>query len=122
MRILVVEDEHKTLASLRQGLTEGGFSVTAADNGEDGLSFLQFPEYKLGSPACLAPPRGRRRPLGDGRAGGRRPAVPTGHGDVHPVPGQSAGDHQETLTRLSVLAGGRSGMPDQPLQRGEAPP
>ncbi len=37
MRVLVVEDEAKTAAYLRQGLSENGFVVEVCDNGEDGL-------------------------------------------------------------------------------------
>jgi two-component system copper resistance phosphate regulon response regulator CusR len=37
MRILVVEDEKKTAAFLRRGLTENGFAVEVAAHGEDGL-------------------------------------------------------------------------------------
>ncbi len=37
MRILIIEDEAKTAAYLRQGLTESGFIVEVSANGEDGL-------------------------------------------------------------------------------------
>ncbi|NNM86215.1 MAG: heavy metal response regulator transcription factor [Phycisphaerales bacterium] len=37
MRILVIEDENKTAAYLRQGLTENGFVVDVCSNGDDGL-------------------------------------------------------------------------------------
>lgn len=37
MRILIVEDERKTAAFLRQGLTESGFTTEVAHDGEDGL-------------------------------------------------------------------------------------
>ena len=37
MRILIVEDEKKAATFLRKGLTESGFVVDVADNGEDGL-------------------------------------------------------------------------------------
>jgi two-component system, OmpR family, copper resistance phosphate regulon response regulator CusR len=37
MRILIVEDEWKTAAYLRKGLSENGFIVDVADQGEDGL-------------------------------------------------------------------------------------
>jgi two-component system copper resistance phosphate regulon response regulator CusR len=37
MRVLVVEDELKTAAYLRQGLTENGFTVEVCANGNDGL-------------------------------------------------------------------------------------
>lgn len=37
MRVLVIEDEAKTAAYLRQGLSENGFIAEVCDNGEDGL-------------------------------------------------------------------------------------
>lgn len=37
MRVLVIEDELKTAAYLRQGLSENGFTVEVCANGEDGL-------------------------------------------------------------------------------------
>jgi two-component system copper resistance phosphate regulon response regulator CusR len=37
MRVLVIEDELKTSAYLRQGLSENGFTVEVCANGEDGL-------------------------------------------------------------------------------------
>jgi two-component system copper resistance phosphate regulon response regulator CusR len=37
MRILIVEDERKTAAFLKQGLSESGFTVDVCSNGEDGL-------------------------------------------------------------------------------------
>jgi two-component system, OmpR family, copper resistance phosphate regulon response regulator CusR len=37
MRILAIEDEAKTAAYLRQGLTESGFTVEICANGEEGL-------------------------------------------------------------------------------------
>ncbi|HEX5400536.1 MAG TPA: heavy metal response regulator transcription factor [Verrucomicrobiae bacterium] len=37
MRVLVIEDELKTAAYLRQGLSENGFAVEACTNGKDGL-------------------------------------------------------------------------------------
>jgi two-component system copper resistance phosphate regulon response regulator CusR len=38
MRVLVIEDELKTAAYLRQGLSENGFVVEICVNGEDGLN------------------------------------------------------------------------------------
>ena len=44
MKILLVEDELKTAQYLRQGLSESGYVVDHADNGEDGLHLArQFP-------------------------------------------------------------------------------
>ncbi|MBV9575659.1 MAG: heavy metal response regulator transcription factor [Gammaproteobacteria bacterium] len=44
MRILIVEDEPKTAAYLHKGLSENGFNVDQAANGEDGL-FLALNHY-----------------------------------------------------------------------------
>ncbi|MFH0872581.1 MAG: DNA-binding response regulator, partial [bacterium] len=37
MRILIVEDEKKTAAYLKKGLSESGFVVDVVEQGEDGL-------------------------------------------------------------------------------------
>ncbi|MCX6348378.1 MAG: heavy metal response regulator transcription factor [Candidatus Aureabacteria bacterium] len=47
MRILVVEDEQKTAAYLRKGLSENGFVVDVAHQGEDGLHLALTAEYDL---------------------------------------------------------------------------
>ncbi len=47
MKILVVEDEAKTAAYLRKGLTEHGYVVDVAVNGEDGLHLARTSEYDL---------------------------------------------------------------------------
>jgi two-component system, OmpR family, copper resistance phosphate regulon response regulator CusR len=47
MHILIVEDDHKTAAYLRKGLTENGFIVDVADKGEDGLFLARQGEYDL---------------------------------------------------------------------------
>jgi two-component system copper resistance phosphate regulon response regulator CusR len=47
MRILVVEDEKKTAAYLRKGLTENGFTVDLIDQGENGLQAALTGEYDL---------------------------------------------------------------------------
>lgn len=47
MRILIVEDENKTAAYLKKGLTESGFIVDLADNGEDGLFLATNCPYDL---------------------------------------------------------------------------
>jgi DNA-binding response OmpR family regulator len=41
MRLLIVEDEKKTSAYLRKGLSENGFVVDVAAEGEDGLFLPQ---------------------------------------------------------------------------------
>ncbi len=47
MRLLIVEDEKKTSAYLRKGLSENGFVVDVAAEGEDGLLFALTEEYDL---------------------------------------------------------------------------
>lgn len=47
MRILIIEDEKKTAAYLVKGLTQHGFTVDHADNGEDGLHLAQTQFYEL---------------------------------------------------------------------------
>lgn len=47
MRILVVDDEDKTAAYLSEGLTENGFTVDVANNGQDGLALAIKENYDL---------------------------------------------------------------------------
>lgn len=47
MRILIVEDESKTAAYLNKGLSESGFMVDIATNGEDGLFLATNHHYDL---------------------------------------------------------------------------
>ncbi|MBI3611514.1 MAG: heavy metal response regulator transcription factor [Nitrospirae bacterium] len=47
MHILIVEDDTKTAAYLRKGLSENGFIVDAADTGEDGLHLARTGDYDL---------------------------------------------------------------------------
>jgi two-component system copper resistance phosphate regulon response regulator CusR len=47
LRVLVVEDEKKTAQYVRKGLTEHGFAVDVAENGEDGLHLATTGEYAL---------------------------------------------------------------------------
>ena len=47
MRILVVEDEPKTVAYLRDGLTEHGFAVEVATRGDEGLLAAKTGEHDL---------------------------------------------------------------------------
>lgn len=46
MKVLVVEDETKTAAYLRQGLTEAGFVVDLARDGQEGLHLAQSGGYQ----------------------------------------------------------------------------
>ena len=47
MRLLVVEDEHKTAQYLQKGLSENGFVVDVAPNGVDGLHLALTADYDL---------------------------------------------------------------------------
>ena len=47
MKILVVEDEKKVSAFIKQGLEESGYEVQAAFNGEEGLKFASSNEYDI---------------------------------------------------------------------------
>ena len=47
VHILVVEDEQKTAAYLKKGLTENGFTVDIADDGEEGLNLACNSHYDL---------------------------------------------------------------------------
>ncbi len=47
MHILIVEDDSKTAAYLRKGLTENGFTVDVADKGGDGLHLARTGDYDL---------------------------------------------------------------------------
>ncbi len=47
VRVLVVEDERKTAEYLRKGLSEHGFVVDIATNGEDGLHLATTGDYTL---------------------------------------------------------------------------
>ena len=47
MKILIVEDESKTAAFLKKGLTEQGYVVDVATDGEEGLRFIDSYKYDL---------------------------------------------------------------------------
>jgi len=47
MKLLVVEDEEKTAAYLRKGLSENGFVVDVASDGEEGLHLAREAKYDL---------------------------------------------------------------------------
>ncbi|MBI3794431.1 MAG: heavy metal response regulator transcription factor [Nitrospinae bacterium] len=47
MRILVIEDEKKTASYLKKGLSEEGYTVDVAEDGEDGLHSALSEEYDL---------------------------------------------------------------------------
>src|SRR5271154_2144555 len=47
MKVLVIEDEKKTAAFLKKGLTESGFIVDVAEDGESGLHLAKSTNYDL---------------------------------------------------------------------------
>jgi two-component system, OmpR family, copper resistance phosphate regulon response regulator CusR len=47
MRVLIVEDEHKTASYLRQGLSENGFVVDLAADGDEGLRLGLAGDYDI---------------------------------------------------------------------------
>ncbi len=47
MKILIVDDEDKTAAFLSNGLTENGFLVDVAHNGQEGLELIHKNKYDL---------------------------------------------------------------------------
>ena len=47
MRILLIEDESKTLQSLRQGMEENGWTVNTASDGLSGLRLAQQSDYDV---------------------------------------------------------------------------
>ncbi len=47
MRLLIIEDEPKTVAYLKKGLTESGFSVQIASDGEQGLVLVKEEAFDL---------------------------------------------------------------------------
>jgi two-component system copper resistance phosphate regulon response regulator CusR len=47
MRILIIEDEHKTAKYLSQGLKSNGYSVSTAQDGEEGLYLAREHQFDL---------------------------------------------------------------------------
>lgn len=47
MKLLVVEDEHRIAQALKQGLSQEGYAVDLAFDGEEGLSTAQADEYDV---------------------------------------------------------------------------
>lgn len=71
MHVLVVEDEPKTAAFLRKGLTESGFVVDVAVNGEDGLHSALHVAYDVVVLDIMLPDRDGWSVLADLRRSGR---------------------------------------------------
>jgi two-component system, OmpR family, copper resistance phosphate regulon response regulator CusR len=47
MKLLLIEDDHKTAAYLRKGIVEAGFAVDVAYRGDDGLHLARTGDYGL---------------------------------------------------------------------------
>ncbi|MDB6039908.1 MAG: czcR [Verrucomicrobiales bacterium] len=75
MRILIVEDECKTAAYLFKGLSENGFSVDTATQGEDGLHRALTQEYDLIVLDVMLPGRDGWTILGEIRKAGKQVPV-----------------------------------------------
>ena len=71
MRILIVEDEQKAANYLKKGLTENGFSVDIANDGEDGLHLATTEAYSLIILDVMLPLRGGWSIIKELRAAGK---------------------------------------------------
>lgn len=72
MKILIAEDELKTAAYLRKGLTEEGFSVDHAEDGETALTLALEREYDLVILDVMLPIRDGWSIVAEMRRSGRR--------------------------------------------------
>jgi two-component system copper resistance phosphate regulon response regulator CusR len=70
MKLLLVEDDPKTMAALKKGLAENGFVVDAAATGDDGLHLARTGAYDLVVLDVLLPGRDGWEILRDLRAAG----------------------------------------------------
>src|SRR5262245_58708440 len=75
MKILVVEDEKKTAGFLRKGLTEKGFEVDVAGDGEAGLRLARAGNYDLLLLDVMLPERDGWSVLSELRSEGRETPV-----------------------------------------------
>jgi two-component system, OmpR family, copper resistance phosphate regulon response regulator CusR len=76
MKILVVEDERKTAAFVKKGLTEQGFTVDVVENGEDGLWAARLGSYDLIVLDAMLPGRDGWGIVSDVRGtGGQTPVI-----------------------------------------------
>jgi len=75
MRILVVEDELKTAAYLQKGLSESGFTVDVAGQGDDGLELALGRDYDLLILDVMLPGRDGWTVLDEIRRAGKQTAV-----------------------------------------------
>ena len=70
MRILIIEDEQKSANYLKKGLTENGFSVDIANDGEDGLHLATTEAYDLVILDVMLPMKGGWAVIKELRAAG----------------------------------------------------
>jgi two-component system copper resistance phosphate regulon response regulator CusR len=70
MKLLLVEDDPKTMAALQKGLAENGFVVDSAATGDDGLHLARTGAYDLVVLDILLPGRDGLQILRDLRAAG----------------------------------------------------
>jgi two-component system copper resistance phosphate regulon response regulator CusR len=75
VKILIVEDERKTAAYLRKGLSESGFTVDIADDGEEGLHLAQTGDYDLIVLDVMLPERDGWSVLSEVRRSGKQVPV-----------------------------------------------
>ena len=75
MKLLVVEDEHKTADYVRQGLMEAGFVVDLARDGPDGLHMATTEHYDLIVLDVMLPGMDGRKILQTIRAAGNQVPV-----------------------------------------------
>lgn len=71
MKILVIEDEPRAASYLRQGLTEAGFTVDVAADGESGLAAARLCDYSLVLCDVMLPRRDGFSVIGELRRAGR---------------------------------------------------
>lgn len=75
LRVLVIDDERKTSSYLKTGLSEQGFVVDVARNGEDGLHLAAHGEYDLVILDVMLPQRDGWSVLANLRGEGNRTPV-----------------------------------------------
>jgi two-component system, OmpR family, copper resistance phosphate regulon response regulator CusR len=75
VRLLVVEDEPKTAAFLRKGLSEHGFVTDVANNGEEGFEMARTSNYDLLILDVMLPDRDGWSVLSNLRRAGKRTPV-----------------------------------------------
>jgi two-component system copper resistance phosphate regulon response regulator CusR len=75
MSILIVEDDKKTAAFLRKGLSENGFAVDAANRGEEVLHLARTRDYDIIILDVMLPERDGWSVLAEIRRSGKQPPV-----------------------------------------------